>query len=84
MRALAARGLRVPNDVSVTGFDNIMAASLVVPPLTTVALRQESLGGRAAEILLERMSGSGEGPGRSIEMPFEIVSRGSVVAPPLS
>ena len=82
MRALDARGLSVPSDVSVTGFDDIMAASLVAPPLTTVALRQDRLGARAARTLLERLGGRHDGPGRSIEMPFEIISRGSVTARP--
>ncbi len=52
LQSLAAHGLSVPGDVSVAGFDNIMASALVTPALTTVTQFQDKLGARAAEKLL--------------------------------
>ncbi|MAQ82097.1 MAG: LacI family transcriptional regulator [Maritimibacter sp.] len=81
MRALTAAGLAVGRDVSVIGFDDIMPASLVSPRLTTVALNQDRMGRRAAELLLDRMQGRFSGGGRAFEMPFDIVIRESVAPP---
>ena len=47
MRELRKAGLRVPEDVSVVGFDNILFAELADPPLTTIALPQPSPGNLA-------------------------------------
>jgi LacI family transcriptional regulator len=76
---LAARdaGLRIPDDLAVVGFDDIVTARLVTPPLTTVRLPQRDLGQRAAEMLFERLEGRASGPGRCEEQPFEFVVRGS-------
>ncbi len=78
MQALHARKLAVPGDVAVVGFDNISAAPLVTPPLTTVTQFQDRLGERAAEVLLQRLNGEITGPGTVQEMPFELIERGSV------
>lgn len=77
IRALREHGLRVPEDVAVVGFDNIDAAALVTPPLTTVTQFQDRLGERAAEILIERLQGRREGPGIALEMPYALVERES-------
>jgi LacI family transcriptional regulator len=58
MRWLTERGVRVPDDVSVTGFDNIRWADLVTPRLTTVAQPIGSIGAKAVELMQERMSGA--------------------------
>ncbi|PRX01933.1 UNVERIFIED_ORG: LacI family transcriptional regulator [Martelella mediterranea] len=78
MRALKARGLDVPRDVAVFGFDDIPAAPLVSPPLSTVTQFQENLGEKAATILLERLTGEREGAGSTHEMPFQLIERASV------
>jgi DNA-binding LacI/PurR family transcriptional regulator len=44
LRELRARGLRVPEDVSVTGFDNVTLAQFAVPALTTVHIPREQIG----------------------------------------
>jgi len=74
---LRMAGLRVPDDIAVLGFDDIFAAELVTPPLTTVATFQEQLGRRAAEMLLERLDGTTSGGGRCEQMPFELIVRES-------
>ena len=72
-----ARGLRIPEDLAVVGFDDQPAAALVTPTLTTVTQFNENLGARAAQMLFERLSGGVVGPGRREEMPFELVLRES-------
>jgi LacI family transcriptional regulator len=56
MRCLAELGLKVPKDVSVTGFDNIKWSDVVTPRLTTVAQPVGAIGAKAVELLRERMS----------------------------
>ncbi len=80
MGALAAArslGRRVPYDVAVVGFDDIPAARLTNPTLTTVAQFPDRLGRRAAELLFERLEGGVTSPGRSEAMPFELIPRES-------
>jgi len=67
--AFAAAGLRVPEDVAVTGFDDIEAASLVRPSLTTVDNRAYDKGVVCAQLLLQRMTGELDGPHREIVVP---------------
>lgn len=55
--ALAEAGVRVPEDVSVAGFDDIPIARYVAPPLTTVGLDIAELGRRAFALVLSRMGG---------------------------
>jgi len=50
---LKKAGLRVPEDISVVGFDDILFASLTDPPLTTVALPREEIGRASVEALLD-------------------------------
>ncbi len=75
--ALRETGLQVPDDVAVVGFDDIPAARLVHPPLTTVAQFPQQLGQRAAELLFERLSGAAPQGGRREESPYELVVRKS-------
>lgn len=77
LRAIHEQGRRVPDDIAVVGFDNIPAASVVSPPLTTVAQFPERLGQRAAEMVFERLRGRAPASGRSEAMPFELIVRES-------
>ncbi|WP_296420413.1 LacI family DNA-binding transcriptional regulator [Pseudooctadecabacter sp.] len=52
LREAGRRGLRVPDDLSITGFDDIELARIVVPPLTTVHVPHRQMGGLAAETLI--------------------------------
>src|SRR5262249_12473148 len=54
LMAIKEAGLHIPQDIAVVGFDDIPAARLVSPALTTIAQFQEQLGQRAAEMLFER------------------------------
>jgi LacI family transcriptional regulator len=51
-----AHGLRVPEDISVVGFDDIALAAYSSPPLTTVVQPKHQLGAMAASFLIERMA----------------------------
>ena len=74
------RGLRVPEDVSITGFDDIDIASYVEPPLTTVHVPHRRMGTAAAELLLELISGRDANIRIGIET--ATVERGSLARPP--
>jgi DNA-binding LacI/PurR family transcriptional regulator len=58
LEATRMAGLRTPHDVSVVGFDDIDAAPLTAPPLTTVRVPKIQLGACAADLLLRVASGS--------------------------
>jgi LacI family transcriptional regulator len=81
LRALAARGVRVPGDIAVVGFDDIFPASLCDPPLTTVHQSIRKLGERACERLIERIADPSVRARLEI-MPTELVLRSSCGCPP--
>lgn len=58
MYALRQHGFRVPDDISVMGFDNIPVAKYFSPPLTTVAQPTEEIGTACATILLDLIEGN--------------------------
>jgi DNA-binding LacI/PurR family transcriptional regulator len=76
MRALAAAGIRVPEDVSVVGFDDFGLARVTTPGITTVRVPAEEMARIATERLFELIDGDGDGPPHQ-ELPVEIVLRGS-------
>ncbi|WP_159619023.1 LacI family DNA-binding transcriptional regulator [Ruania rhizosphaerae] len=57
MRALRSHGLRVPEDVAVTGFDDTDEAGFTVPPLTSVSPEQREMVAAAVQMLVERLDG---------------------------
>lgn len=80
-RPLAEMGLRVPEDVSLVGFDNDPLAEWLNPGLTTVRQPFESMGRAAMELLCRRM----DDPLAPVEhqvLPVELVVRGSAAPPP--
>lgn len=77
LKAVREAGLRVPKDIAIVGFDDIPAAALVSPALTTITQFPARLGRRAVEMLFERLNGTAPQRGRSIEMPFELIVRES-------
>lgn len=70
-------GLTVPDDLAIAGFDDIEAAALVTPALTTVVNPAIDIGRTAARILAERMTGRHDGPVRTLTLPSPLVVRGS-------
>jgi len=80
MDAIRNHGLKIPDDVSVVGFDNIQQSAMVYPPLTTVQQPLDEMGGVATQILLGLLKGSDKDAGR-IELPTELIVRGSTSMP---
>jgi LacI family transcriptional regulator len=78
--ALREAGLRIPADISVTGFNDMPMADLVDPPLTTVRIQHAAMGEAAAAALLARLRG--EAPAGLTRLPAALVVRGSAAAPP--
>ncbi|MBQ4075410.1 MAG: LacI family DNA-binding transcriptional regulator [Clostridia bacterium] len=74
---LKEKGLRVPEDVSVVGFNNTPTGRTCQPPLTSVDLSPTALGRRTLELLLEQMHGISTGQSHRY-VPFKIVERSSV------
>lgn len=77
MSRLQQKGVRVPNDISVIGYDNIELAEYFSPPLTTIHQPKRRVGKNAFEILLERIKDK-EHERRIFEMHPEIVERDTV------
>ena len=79
---LQAGGLRVPEDISVVGFDDIEMSEYYVPALTTIRQDRQRLGMRAAQALLGRLTQSGGLPIPDTVLPVELVVRASTAPPP--
>lgn len=76
------RGIRVPEQMSIIGFNDLEFSATTFPGLTTVATPRYDIGRRTAEILLDITRGSGERPReRSIDLGFTLVERGSTTRP---
>ncbi|GAA4659027.1 LacI family DNA-binding transcriptional regulator [Kineococcus glutinatus] len=81
LAAAQEAGLRVPEDLSVVGYDNSSLARLRPLSLTSVDGAGPEVGRRAAALLLERLGG-GRGPGRTVLVAPHLVVRGSTGPPP--
>ena len=77
IRALKDAGLRVPEDVSVVGFDDILSAAYSIPSLTTVRQPLAEMGRRGAQVLLERIADHEKEYPPEIVMAPELVIRES-------
>jgi DNA-binding LacI/PurR family transcriptional regulator len=80
IRALAERGLRVPEDVSIIGFDDVPEAGYYRPPLTTVRQDFGEVGRQALSTLVDRMSGAIPA-GPRVRVAPELIVRASAAAP---
>ncbi|WP_405612824.1 LacI family DNA-binding transcriptional regulator [Streptomyces sp. NBC_01508] len=76
LHALERRGVRVPDDIAVTGFDGIPLSRIVRPPLTTVRQPMRRLGEEAVELLIHRLSDPTRPP-VSLMLPVSVARRGS-------
>jgi len=75
IHALAQRGIRVPQDVAITGFDDVPVARHLHPPLTTIRQPMQELGAKAFDILYSRIS-TGGGKADTV-LPVELIVRES-------
>lgn len=78
MRGLADAGLRVPDDVMVMGFDDILEARFTIPSLSTVDPGHDFMASTAVQMLIERIEQKrAVGPPREILAPTRVVARES-------
>lgn len=75
VKAIRSRGLQVPEHISVIGFDDIEAAGLVNPALTTIRQNVQEIGSRAAQMLIHSIE-TVCAP-ESVVLPVELVIRDS-------
>jgi DNA-binding LacI/PurR family transcriptional regulator len=76
-RSLRRLGLRVPDEISLVGFDDREEALLMDPPLTTVRVHKEEIGEKLMNLLLDKLKRP-EAPACKQEVPTELIVRGSV------
>jgi DNA-binding LacI/PurR family transcriptional regulator len=81
LRAFAEAGLKVPEQLSVVGFDDVPEAAYFSPPLTTVRQDFAQVGLLALELVLEQMAG-GSGEERHVVVEPRLVVRESAARPP--
>lgn len=72
-------GLRVPDDISVIGFDNVPEAALFRIPLTTMAQPLQEMGARAMDMLCDLLAGNDVV--KNVTMPTTLVERASCAPP---
>ncbi|MDH2427330.1 LacI family DNA-binding transcriptional regulator [Sphaerisporangium sp. TRM90804] len=77
LRAFAERGVRVPEQVSVVGFDDIPESAFFSPPLTTVGQDFGAVGRRSIEVLVRQIESSRAGPRERFVVPPRFVARAS-------
>jgi DNA-binding LacI/PurR family transcriptional regulator len=77
--AARERGIRIPDQLSVIGFDDMEFARVLDPPLTTVALDAELLGATSCDLLELRLTG--QRTRKRVVLPAELLVRGSTAAP---
>jgi LacI family transcriptional regulator len=78
LQAATDRGLRVPDDMAMAGFDNWRASLTTKPPLTTVHPPLSEIGRRATEILVTKVADPQHPPVR-VTLPVELIVRQSTV-----
>ena len=84
MEVIRELGLRIPEDVAVAGYDDILMSAHTPPPLTTVRQPAPRVGARATQLLLELIDGAATAPGAAPvheRIPCELVIRKSCGSP---
>lgn len=76
MRAIKEKGLRIPEDIGLVGYDDIPFSSLISPSLTTIKLKKQELGAESVKLLLSRINGSREKM-KKIMLNVELIVRGT-------
>ena len=79
-RAIGELGLRIPEDISVLGFDDHSYASIVSPPLTTFAHPKYDLGRWVAKLLIDSIEQNRKKLPMKIVFDPKLIERGSVAA----
>ncbi len=81
MQAIRERGLQIPGDIAIIGYDNIAESAFSVPPLTTMAQDFELMGSKAIELLVDVIDVQRDGKDlsalRSVRLPVDLIIRKS-------
>jgi len=77
IRTLLSRGVRVPEDVAVVGFDDIEDGRFSTPTLTTIAPDKDELARVAVELLASRIAGEPRSPSREMQVRHQLIVRES-------
>ena len=78
LQVVADRGLRVPEDLAIVGFDGTYTSQVTNPPITTVLQPVQDIGRRAAELLLAHITDNNQPP-HQIILPVELIPRQSTL-----
>lgn len=73
----ADRGIRIPEDISVMGYENLFVSAFLNPPLTTVDMGKKAIAQAACRLMTARLDHTANGQ-NSIQIPAPVVVRGSV------
>jgi len=79
--AIMERNLKIPEDISIIGFDNIKMAEISNPPLTTVSQPIYEMGCEAAELLIQNIAHGPKKINKKVVLPTKLVVRGSTAPP---
>jgi LacI family transcriptional regulator len=75
MHAIRSRGLRVPDEIALIGYDDLPLAAYATPPLASVHQPVGEMGAHAVRLLIEQIRG--QGPATSVRLPARLVVRES-------
>lgn len=79
LRTLAQRGLRIPDDIAVVGFDDIEDGRFSSPTLTTISPDKQQIARLAVSLLLERLDGRRGAPAQDVRADYRLVPRESTL-----
>jgi LacI family transcriptional regulator len=81
IKAIRAKGLVIPNDISLIGLGDSDLSALTTPPISIVRWNASDIGRELARLLLDRLSGAQLAPRRRLMYEAELVVRGSCAPP---
>jgi len=76
MQAIKEKGLRIPQDIGLVGYDDIPFSSFISPPLTTIRLRKQDLGAESVKLLLSHINGKLKKM-KKVMLDVELITRGT-------
>ena len=82
LKAIRDYGLKIPDDISVMGFDNIMFSEFFCPPLTTIKVPKKKMGIKGMNMFLDIFEGK-KVNNEHVVLPTDIIERESTTSPKL-
>jgi LacI family transcriptional regulator len=79
MTTFQAHGFRVPEDISIIGFDNIAVSGFTTPPITTIAQDRVAIGQEAADVLIRSIENKEMDKPSEIRIPTKLIVRNSCI-----